>query len=44
MNYLAIPTFQLLHRLGMDELFHPSLYWVYDYLSILELELAMVMR
>ena len=37
-NYLSIPKLQRVHfwSLGMDKLFHPILYWAYDYLTILE--------
>ena len=40
-NYLLIPKFQRCNRwrLGMDKLFHATLYQAYDYLSMLGLKL-----
>ena len=42
-NYLAIPKLQRLHRwsLGMAKWFHPTLYWVCDYLSMLGLKVIL---
>ena len=39
-NYLSVPKLQRYSRwsLVLDTLFHPTLYWTYDYLSILELD------
>ena len=31
-------------RLGMDQQFHPTLYWACDYLSILELTWTMLVK
>ena len=43
-HYLSIPKLHLLHRwsLGMDKLFHPTLYSACDYLSMLRLKLIHV--
>ena len=45
-NYLSCPKLQRLHRwsLGMDKLFHPTLYWSCDYLSVLGLKLNHVSK
>ena len=45
-NYLSIPKLQRCSRwsLGMDKLFHPTLYWVCDYLSMLGLRLNHVSK
>ena len=45
-NYLSIPKLQRCNRwsLGMDKLFHPTLYQVYDYLSMLWLKLNHVSK
>ena len=45
-NYLSIPKLQRLHRwsLGMDKQFHPTHYWVCDYLSMLGLKLNHVSK
>ena len=45
-NYLSIPKFQRLHRwsLGMDNKFHPTLYWPCDYLSMLGWKLIHVSK
>ena len=43
-NNLFVPKLQWLHHwsLGMDKLFHPTPYWVYDYLSMPRLKLINV--
>ena len=45
-NYLSIPKLQRLHRwsLGMDKLFHPTLYNECNYLSMLGLKLNQVSK
>ena len=42
-NYLSIPKLQQCNcwSLEMDKLFHPTLYWTSDYLSMLELLTAL---
>ena len=45
-NYLSIPKLQRCNRwsLGMYKLFHPTLYWACDYLSMLRLKLNHVSK
>ena len=45
-NNLSIPKLQQLHRwsLGMDKLFHPTLYWACHYISMLVLKLVHVSK
>ena len=45
-NYLSIPKLQRLHHwsLGMDKLFHPTLLWACNYLSMLGLKLNHVSK
>ena len=45
-NYFIMPKLQQLHRwsLEMDKKFHPTLYWVCDYLSTLRLKLIHVSK
>ena len=45
-NYLSIPKLQQCNRwrLGMDKLFHRTLYWACDYLSMLGLKLNHVSK
>ena len=44
LNYLSIPILQRLHRwsLGMDKLFHLTLFWTCDYSSMLRLRVLMM--
>ena len=45
-NYLSIPKLQRCNRwsLGMDKVFHLTLYWTYDYLSMLGFKLNHVSK